>query len=220
METKSIPNIQIVNVGTGRKPQKAIKGFVELPCWTDYFLIDKPNYLIKEKVVKNGRIELWVDGEINADGSLEIDQEQVNSYIYLLEHQDNIKKSIVQNLKLAFPHLLEDEYGSSDHEQGGFPMLLELTPKFDFKNYIGPASISILEDKKDEAAYIRWHFRCLWDPEHGFEVITHKDRVIDISPDADIFKIYKDNDTYEEVEKELNNKEWKLPKRKKWWQFW
>ena len=56
--------------------------------------------------------------------------------------------------------------------------------------------------------------------EHGFEVITHKDRTIDISPDADIFKIYKDNDTYEEVEKELMNKEWKLPKRKKWWQFW
>ena len=197
MQASSIPNIQIVNIGTGRKSQKAIKGFIELPCWTDYFLAEKPNYLIKEKVVKNGRIELWVDGEIKTDGSFRIDQEQINGYTYLLEHQDNIKKSIVENLKQALPHLLEDEYGSWDHEEGGFPNLSELTPDFDFKNYIGPASISILEDKKEEVAYIRWYFQCLWDPEHGFEVITHKDRTIDISPDADIFKIYKDNDTYE-----------------------
>ena len=52
------------------------------------------------------------------------------------------------------------------------------------------------------------------------EVITHKDRVIDISPDVDVFKIYKDNNTYEEVEKALKDKVWKVPKKKKWWQFW
>ena len=220
METKSIPNIQVENIGSGRKPIKAIKGFVELPCWTDYFLAEKPNYLIKTTVVKDGRIELWVDGEIMEDGSFRIDKEQVNSYFYLLEYQDKIKKSIVQKLRQVLPDLLETEYASWDHEEGGFPKLPELTPKFAFKNYIGPGSISILEDRKDEVAYVKWHFQCRWDPEHGFEVITHEDRVIDISPEADIFRIYKDNGSYEEVEKELKNKEWKLPREKKWWQFW
>jgi hypothetical protein len=216
----SIPNIQLENVGTGSKPQKAIKGIVELPCWTDYFLVEEPNYLTKTRVVKNGRIELWVDGEINADGSFHIDPEQAHAYNYLVEHQDNIRTAIIQTLKTEFPHLLQNEYGSWDHEEGGFPKPSELTSEFDFKNYIGPSSITIAEDKKDEFAYITWHFKCRWDPEHGFEVITHKDRVIDISQEADIFKIYKDNDTYEEVEKELKNKVWKLPKKKKWWQFW
>jgi hypothetical protein len=51
-------------------------------------------------------------------------------------------------------------------------------------------------------------------------VITHKDRVIDLSPEADIFKINKDNGTYEELKKELDNKVWKVPIEKKWWQFW
>ncbi|QHS56587.1 hypothetical protein GWR56_13920 [Mucilaginibacter sp. 14171R-50] len=72
---------------------------------------------------------------------------------------------------------------------------------------------------KDEVAYIKWHFRCRWDPEHGFEVITHKDRVIDIGPEADVFKINQDNGTYQESD-ELKYREWEVPKKKKWQQFW
>ena len=223
MQTNSIPNIQIENIGTRRKPHKAIKGFVELPCWTDYFLAEEPNYLIRTRTVKNGRIELWVDGEIKANDTFCVEPEQINSYFYLLEHQDQIKTSIVQKLKQTLPHLLENDYASWDHEEGGFPKPSELPPEFDFKKYMGPSSITLVEDKKEEVAYINWHFQCLWDPEHGFGVITHKDRVIDISPEADLFKIYKDNGTYEEVEKEWKDKEWKLPnppQKKKWWQIW
>jgi hypothetical protein len=220
METNKIPNIQIETFGTGKRLHKAIKGFIELPCWTGYFLVEEPNYLMKTKVVTNGRIDLWVDGEIRADGSFSINKEQTNAYFFLVEHQERIKHSILEELKKKFPDLLSNEYASWDQEDGSFPKISDLTPQFDFKNYIGPASISIEEDVKDEVAYIKWHFQCLWDPEHGFEVITHKDRVIDLSQKVDIFKINKDNGTYEELENELKNKVWKVPKTKKWWQFW
>ena len=220
MEIKRIPNIRIERFGTWKKPQNAIKGFIELPCWTGYFLTEQPNHLIKTKVVTNGRIDLWVDGEIKADESFNIEQEQINAYIYLVNHQELIKHSIIEELKSEFPRLLSNEYSSWDHDEGHFPKLSDLTADFDFKNHIGPASISIEEDIKDEVAYIKWHFECLWDIEHGFEVITHKQRIIDLSSDIDIFKINKDNGTYEELEKELTNKEWKVPKKKKWWQFW
>lgn len=220
MKRNTIPNIQIETIGNGKKPCKALKGFIELPCWTGYFLVEQPNYVIKTKVVTDGRIDLWVDGEIRADGSFSIDTEQINSYFFLLEHQEEIKRSILEELKMKFPRLLSEEYASWDHESGYFPKLADLTSEFDFKNYIGPASISIEEDIKDKVAYIKWHFQCLWDSEHGFEVITHKDRVIDLSAEADIFKINKDNGTYEELERELKNKVWKVPKKKKWWQFW
>lgn len=180
-------NIQIENIGSGKRPHNAIKGFVELPCWSGYFLVEEPNYLIKTKVVTDGRIDLCVDGQIKQDNNIYIEQEQVNSYFYLLKHQERIKHSILSELKKEFPRLLSDDYASWDHDEGGFPKITELTPGFDFKNYIGPASISIGEDVKEEVAYINRHFQCRWDPEHGFEVITHKDRVIDISLDADIF---------------------------------
>jgi len=215
-----IPNIGIQRIGTGKSSLNAIKGFIELPCWTGYFLTEKPNHLIKTNVVTNGRIDLWVDGAINVDDSFKIDQEQIFAYFYLVEHQERIKHSILEELKKELPRLLSDEYSSWDHENGGFPKPGELTADFDFRNYIGPSSISIGEDVKDEAAYVTWHFECLWDPEHGFGVITHKDRIIDLSPEADIFKINKDNGTYEQLEKELKNKVWKLPQKKKWWQFW
>lgn len=219
MENNKIPHIQIVNIRTGNRPQKVIKGFVELPCWTDYFLVEKPNHVFKSRVVKNGHIELWVNGEIRPDG-FSIDPEQTNAYFHLVEQQVTIKNAIVQELKQSLPRMLEEEYAAWDHDEGGFPRLSDLTPAFDFKKYIGPASIIIEEDKKEETAYVKWHFQCLWDPEHGFEVITHKNNVIDISQEADMVKIYKDNGTYEEVEKELTNNVWKVPKKKKWWQFW
>jgi hypothetical protein len=191
-----------------------------LPCWTGYFLVEKPNDVMKNKVVTNGRIELWVEGEIKADNSFSVDQPQTNAYFFLVEHQERVKQAILEELKKRFPDLLSNEYAAYDHEEGGFPKLSDLTPEFDFKNYIGPSSIIIEEDIKDEVAYTKWHFECLWDPEHGFEVITHKDRIIDLSQEADIFKINKDNGTYEELQKELKNKVWKLPTKKKWWQFW
>lgn len=216
----AIPNIGIQNIGTEKNPCRVIKGFIELPCWTDYFLTEQPNYLIKTKAVTHGRIDLWVDGEIREDNSFHIDQEQIQAYLYLMHNQERIRLSILEELKKNFPGLLSNEYSSWDHENGGFPRLADLTADFDFKKYIGPSSISIEEDIKDEVAYIKWHFECLWDPEHGFEVITHKDRVIDLSPDADIFKIHKDNGTYKALEKELENKVWKKPPKKKWWKFW
>jgi hypothetical protein len=219
-ETRRIPDIQVENIGTLKKPLYAIKGFIQLPCWTGYYLYDDSYKLRKHKVVTNGRIELWVDGEIIPDGSLHFLPEQVNAYFYLVEHQESIKHSLLETLKKEFPRLLSNEYASWDIEDGGFPKLTDLTGEFDFKNYIGPESLSIGEDVRDEVAYITWYFRCRWDVEHGFQVVTHKDRVIEIAPEADPWKIDKDNGTYEQKQKEYKDKVWKLPKKKKWWQFW
>ena len=219
-EKNRIPNVQIENIGTGKKPHNVIKGFVELPCWTGYFLAKEPNYVIKNRTVTNGRINLWVDGEITP-GGYELSQEQINSYFYLIEHQVIIKHSILEALKKQFPNLLSTEYESWDHESNIFPKLSDLTSsEFDFKNYRGPESINIGEDVKDGIAYIQWHFQCKWDEEHGLDIITHKERVIDIGSEADPWKIYKDNGTYEEEQNRYNNTVVKTPMKKKWWQFW
>jgi hypothetical protein len=219
-ETCRIPNIQIENIGTRKKPLYAIKGFIGLPCWTGYYLYDDAYKLKKDKVVTNGRIELWVDGEIIPGGSLTIGPERVNAYCYLVEHQESMKQCILETLKKEFPSLLSNEYASWDIEDGGFPKLTDLTREFDFKKYIGPESLSIGEDARDEVAYIKWRFLCRWDVEHGFEVVTHKDRVIEIAPEADPWKVDKDNGTYEQKQKEYKDRVWIAPKKKKWWQFW
>jgi hypothetical protein len=62
------------------------------------------------------------------------------------------------------------------------------------------------KDVRDDEAYITWQFRCWWDIEHGFQVITHADRVIEIAPETDIWNIYKDNGTHEQALKEYNDR--------------
>ena len=220
--TKYIPNLSIENIGSKKKPLHVIKGFIELPCWNGYFLYDDSYKLVKSKVITNGRITLWVDGLITADNNMEFTPEQVHAYSYLIQQQESIKSAILQGLKAEFPNLLDDEYGSWDTDAPDFPKLSELTESFDFKDFIGPDTVTIGEDVKEESAYLSWHFRSRWDVEHGFEVITHKDRLVSISLDPDPWKIYMDNGTYEQ-ELQAYNERMKVPKaakRKKWWQFW
>ena len=94
---------------------------------------------------------------------------------------------------------------------------------FDFKLFIGPKSIGFVEESKDDVSYLEWRFQCAWDSEHGFAVTTHKERVIHIDQDTDIWKIYEDKGTLEEEQKRYDEqmKNFKPPKRQKpWWQFW
>ena len=219
IDNSKIPDIQIENIGNKNKPLFVLKGFIKLSQWTDYFLYDESYQLIKEKVVTDGRIQLWMSDDITSEESYDISPEQVNSYFYQIEHQQRIKFSILENLKKEFPRLLANEYGSWEQKEPYFPDVSSITPEFDLKKYIGPESIRIHKDAKDKIAYVTWNFRCSWDIEHGFEVITHKDRVIDIALEADIWKIYKDNGTYDQMQKAYHEREWNLPKKKKWWQF-
>lgn len=222
IERNEIPNLRIENIGTKRKPHNVIKGFVTLPCWNGYYLYDDTYKPKKNKVATDGRIELWVEGAADTANGLHFSGEQIHAYWFLVEHQESIKHSILQGLKREFARLLSDEYGSWDHEHPAFPQPAALTGEFDFKDYIGPESISIGEDARNGAAYLTWRFRCRWDVEHGLDIITHKERVIEIAPEADPWKISQDNGTYEEALKEYNNRRSaaRPPKKKKWWQCW
>ena len=221
-ETNSIPNVEVKSSGGKKNGIQLITGYVDLPDWDGYFLNEGTIYSKEEKRINGGRVELQVDGAINPDGSVDFSKEQVAAYWYLVEHQETIKRIILENMVNNFD--LFDPFGDhkSDEQEGGYPRPSQLVTGFDFKDYIGPTSISIDENEKDDAAYTTWYFNCRWDPEHGFQVIMHKDRIIDMGQDPDIDKVYKDNGTYEQVMaayKPANNPRpfaWK----KKWWQFW
>jgi hypothetical protein len=140
--------------------------------------------------------------------------------------------------------LLENQYAVRDsilralsEEVGRFTQYLDpddsfvpnITPEtrgcFDFKPFIGPVSVSFDEEEsRNGVSYLQWHFDCAWDPEHGLAAITHEDRVIDLDQgETDIWKIYADNGTLAEKQKEYEEraKNFKPPKRQKpWWRFW
>lgn len=209
MERNSIPNIQIIKSKEGIKTYYHASTIVSLPQWIGYF----DNYLCTERI-KTEQFGIGIDNDIDSSEDFTPSKEQVNAYNYLIENHDSIKHNILK----ALSNMLINCY--QIYDPVNLPKLSDLTHDFDFKNYIGPRVINISSDVKDEFAYITWHFHCLWDSEHGFEVITHRNAVIDIGGEADGFKIYEDNGTADEVKYRFDEHINAMKKKKKWWKFW
>lgn len=208
-----IPNLRI----TAKRSQfQFIETTTVLEAWNGYM----KNYR-NETRVTDGTVKLDFGGYNVEDKSIDW-QPQINAYHHLLENQYAVRDSILRALS---------------EEVGRFTQYLDpddsfvpnITPEtrgcFDFKPFIGPVSVSFDEEEsKNGVSYLQWHFDCAWDPEHGLAAITHEDRVIDLDRgETDIWKIYADNGTLAEKQKEYEEraKNFKPPKRQKpWWRFW
>lgn len=214
MDRNSIPNLQIRKSKYNKRTFYDGSVFVELPYWLGY----RGNYECTE-VIKDGKFCLGIENSSKEEGDgFSTNQGQVNAYFYLMENHKHLKAQIIQSLKDTLPNMLLNEYSSFDTTD--FPKVPDLTPEFDFRDFIGPSSINIEADVKDNIAYVSWNFYCLWDTEHGFDIITHKDRIIEISPQSDKFIIHEDNGTAEEVKRSLDEHLIKVNKKRKWWKFW
>jgi hypothetical protein len=212
-----IPNIRIRNIGTKRKPLEVVEARIVLEAWDGYLYKHWENgWEITDK-----KVRLYFD--CYRGNNAEDCWEEINAYNHLLKNQSEIRDSILKSLTGKVNELTQ--YLDSDDS-----FVPNITPDakddFDFKSFIGPLSVSFHEESKNDIAYLEWHFQCEWDPEHGFAVITHQDRVIDLDQDTDIWKIYEDNGTLAEQEKEYderakNSKPLPPPKlQKPWWEFW
>ena len=213
MDRNSIPNLQIRESRYNKRTYYDGSVFVELPYWLGY----RGNYECTE-VIRDGRFCLRIDNSIEAGDRFSTNQGQVNAYFYLLENHEAVKAQIIQSLKETLPNLLLNEYSYFDTTD--FPKVSDMTPEFDFRDFIGPAGIKIEKDTKDNIAYISWNFYCLWDTEHGFDIITHKDRVLEISPQSDKYIIHEDNGTADKVTRSLDEYLIKVNQKRKWWKFW
>lgn len=212
-----IPNLRITTVGTKRSPIQFIETTAVLEAWNGYM----KNYR-NETRVTDGTVSLDFGG-YNAAVHKSLDwQPQINAYHHLLENQYEIRDSILKTLS-------EEVNRFTQYLDPDDSFVPNITPEtrdcFDFKPFIGPVSVSFDEEEsKNGIAYLQWHFDCAWDPEHGLAAITHEARVIDLDQgETDIWKIYEDNGTLAEKQKEFDEraKNAKPPKPPKpWWQFW
>lgn len=213
-----IPGIEIKKVGTRRYSYEVVQTTIVLEAWEGYF----------RKRWENGR-EITDDkvtldfGDYNRNISRDW-RAQINAYHHLIENQyeirDNILKSLAGEVGKMTMYLDPDDW-----------FVPNVTPEtiddFNFKPFVGPIGISFDEEEsKDDFSYLDWHFLCSWDEEHGFAVTTHKERVIHIDQDTDPWKIYEDNGTlaekqkeYDELAKNAKPLEPQKP-QKPWWKFW
>ena len=208
-----IPNIRIRNIGTKRNPLEMVEARIVLEAWDGYLYKHWEN----GKEITDGKVRLNFD--CYRGNNPEDCRAEINAYNHLLKNQSEIRDSIIRSLIEKFEWLKETYDWDQDDE-----VTPDVKADFDFKPFIGLLSVSFHEESKNDIAYLEWHFQCEWDPEHGLAVITHQDRVIDLDRgETDIWKIYEDNGTFAEKQKEYDEraKSAKPPKRQKpWWQFW
>ncbi|HEX8637846.1 MAG TPA: hypothetical protein VF692_07290, partial [Pyrinomonadaceae bacterium] len=192
---------------------EVVEARIVLEAWDGYLYKHREN----GKEITDGKIRLDFGG-YNGDKSINW-QAEINAYNHLLENQYEIRDSIIRSLIEKFDWLKETYDWDQDDD-----VTPDAKVDFDFKGFIGPLSVSFDEESKDDIAYLEWHFQCEWDEEHGLAVITHQERVIDLDRgETDIWKIYEDNGTLAEKQKEYDEgaKNFKPPKRQKpWWKFW
>lgn len=210
-----IQNIRVRKAGAKNNPVNVVEASVILEAWDGY--LDK--HWVNGKEITDKKITLYFDcynGNNTPDCRAEI-----NAYRHLIENQFAIRDSILR----ALASIVDTFTQYLDRNDSFVPKIIPgAEADFDFKSFIGPLSISFHEESKDDLAYLDWHFQCEWDPEHGFAVTTHGERVIHIDQDTDIWKIYEDNGTLAERRKEYN--QWarnfnpKPKEVKPWWQFW
>ncbi|MGB4771696.1 MAG: hypothetical protein WBP58_09560 [Chitinophagaceae bacterium] len=215
METRTIPDIQVK--AHTFKDGKLYAGWapIQLPVWTGYLKVP-----YRKDDQGQGLNFIGISNSKDTDDRFLCSPEQHAAYFHLLDHQEKIRDAIITKLKQDFTDLLENVYDSYDTEGDSFPSLSSLTADFDFRDYIGPTSVNIEKDVKDGLAYLLWHFHCTWDTEHGFEVVTHGERIIEIAPQADLWKINEDNGSdNSQVSDEMRFAQLRVTK-KKWWKFW
>ena len=216
----AIPNIRIKNYGTRRNPLEIIETTIVLEAWNGYL----KNYR-NEKKATDGTVGLDF-GVYNAITCKRTDWEpEINAYRYLLHNQYEIRDGILRALIEKFDWFKETYYLDPTDDPDVPVITSETGIDFDFKPFIGPQSIVFVEESKDDVSYLEWHFDCAWDPEHGLAAITHEHRVIDLDRgDTDIWKIYEDNGTLAEKQKEYDerakNYKPKPQKAEPWWKFW
>ena len=209
-----IPNIRIRNIGTKRNPLKITEAKIVLDAWDGYLYKHWEN----GREITDGKVKLYFD--CYRGNNAEDCRAEINAYHHLLKNQHEIRDNILK--------ALTEEVGKlTQYLDPNDSFVPNITPEtkddFDFKPFIGPLSVSFHEESKNDIAYLEWHFQCEWDDEHGFAVTTHETRVIHIDQDTDIWKIYEDNGTLAEKQKEYDEraKNAKPPKRQKpWWEFW
>ncbi|HEX9998136.1 MAG TPA: hypothetical protein VGB45_13435 [Abditibacterium sp.] len=121
--------------------------------------------------LSNGSSGLYIDVPTNRTSP---SVEQISAYEYLREHEEAIHKLVLQHIFEDYPNAQEAYYG--EEELALYMPNIERPEQL--KTLIGLSNVLVLNTIKQNIGYIVFNFRSGWDPEHGFSVTLHKDRIV------------------------------------------
>ena len=169
-----ISNIEFIN-GVWR-------GKIKLDSWSHFFEDDE-----------------YIDLNIGGDSRVEkLEDRHKLAYEYVVSNQESLLSSILNELKKKYP-IMQEEYGYDEDELAKY--MPNVNNIVDFKNILNPKRIYILNVESEGIAYVGFHFMCLWDEEHDFGVMMHKERIVKMGGADSAFLSWiaeEDNNVYEQ----------------------
>ena len=100
---------------------------------------------------------------------------QIAAYRWLKDHEAEVASALREAAFAYYPGARAEWLQFYPDEASSLPVL---TAPADLARVMGLHDVHVLATAKDGIAYIGFEFGCNWDDEHGFGVMTHKDRVI------------------------------------------
>ena len=215
-----LPTLSIKTYKSGKHGIRMIEGALQLTAWAG-FQSRQGWYNGKDREApSDGWMKLSVEGDPNAEPPV-MSAEQAAAYQYLMEHQEAIQQHI---RAAALVHYNEWEAQCGYDEESGFSAP-RAADRASFQPVMGLSQVHLLDLSKDGIAYVGYECGCEWDEEHGFGVLTHRDRVIEGgSADVSFDTWLAENDidpvaAQKELEKYKDMRGIPPPK-KPWWKFW
>jgi hypothetical protein len=154
MKNGGIPNVSLGEFG--------YEGTISLPAWREF--LDG----------EEGVYSFDIGGDMVLDNP-SILPEHIEAFNYAINNQNEILDTIVHALYENYSDM-QSEYGYDEDEIKEFmPNVEDIN---DFKSLIGLSAVHIMNVFKEGFAYIGYEFSCIWDEEHGFGVMMHKDRIV------------------------------------------
>ncbi len=130
----------------------------------------------EERLFRQGVFPLSIDSRSGHEPS----EAQQVAYRYLLENEREILRAVMEQTFSVYHDCIdqwrEDSWLEPDEAECLMP---HLDSPDGFKKLMRLGGLMIRETEEDGVAWIMFYFSCTWDEEHGWEVTTHKDRVVD-----------------------------------------
>ncbi len=157
------------------------KGKIELKIWNDFFNQDE-------------MIDLNIGGDLKITEITEIHKSTDD---YIVCNQEKLLNNIIDELMKKYPKM-QEEYGYELEEIEEY--MPNVNKSEDFKKLLTPKRIYILDIEKEGVAYVGFHFSCVWDEEHDFGVMIHKEKIVKMGGAEVAFLSWIAQDDKEKIE--------------------
>jgi len=207
------------------KAEFGYEGTIKLESWAGFQSRNGGYGSISSSTDSDGSCRLATGGDM-ADNNPEIKDFHIKAYEFTIKNQELIKNMILEYLLKEYKGL-QAEYGYDDEKEQYMPDVSDING---FTKLIGLSNVHLLNVQKEGVGYVGYEFGCTWDEEHGFGVMTHKDRIVSFGGADSSFLTWiarKDMQPIENLTNDSESEEIDTPNkaeikgdRKPWWKFW